>query len=232
MAPIHREVDKAFFKQWTPTMAYVLGYFAADGTMFENKRGGHYIEFHSTDKYLIEKTRLALKSNHHIGVRLPSIKNAKHKVSYRLQVGSKELFADLVALGFVQSKSLVLALPRIPNKYFSDFVRGYFDGDGCIYFKQLKFADRKQPRWIVLSLFTSGSHQFLATLHRRLKKYGVKGGCLKDKQRGFELAFSRRDSLALYRLMYNTAPDTGLYLPRKYKIFQKAIQTLYPSMRV
>ena len=29
--------------------------------------------------------------------------------------------------------------------------------------------------------------------------------------------------------MYDTVPATGLYLPRKYKIFQKAIKTLYPD---
>jgi len=31
--------------------------------------------------------------------------------------------------------------------------------------------------------------------------------------------------------MYNTASDTGLYLPRKYKLFRKAMAKLYPQMR-
>jgi len=226
-----RRIDQDFFKKWTPTMAYIVGYFAADGTMMANKRGGHYIEFHSTDKCLIEMTRSALKSMHHIGVRIPTIKDTNHKIAYRLQIGSKEMFSDLQALGFVQNKSLVLALPNVPSKYFAHFVRGYFDGDGCIYFKRLKFADREKPRWMVLSLFTSGSRSFLSSLHSALKKYGVKGGSLKNKERGFELMFSRKDSLALYRLMYNTASDTGLYLPRKYKLFRKAMAKLYPQMR-
>ena len=229
-----REVDKDFFKRWTPEMAYVLGYFAADGTMFKNRRGGHFIEFHSTDKRLIEITRAALNSNHHIGIRMPGTgKGGKnHKIGYRLQIGSKEMFADLHNLGFVQNKSLILTLPEIPSKCIADFVRGYFDGDGCIYFKRLKFADRKKPRWIVLSLFTSGSRRFLSNLHDTLKKYGVEGGSLKNKARGFELMFSSKDSLALYRLMYNTAPDTGLYLPRKYKLFRKAMRKLYPDAAV
>ncbi len=210
-------------------MAYVLGYFAADGTMFRNKRGGEYIEFHSTDKCLIEITQAALGSNHHIGTRIPGKRKTNQKISYRLQIGNKVIFADLQTLGFVQNKSLALAFPDVPPKYFPHFVRGYFDGDGCVYFKTLQFADRKKPRRILLSLFTSGSRQFLLELHARLKKCGVLGGSLKKKQCGFELVFSFRDSLALYQLMYNTALDTGLYLPRKYVLFRKAIKELYPN---
>ena len=36
-------------------MAYVLGFFAADGTMIANNRGAHFIEFHSTDKQLLKQ---------------------------------------------------------------------------------------------------------------------------------------------------------------------------------
>ena len=232
MAPMFREIDQDFFKKWTPTMAYILGYFAADGTMLANKRGGHYIEFHSTDKCLIEMTRSALKSGHRIGVRIPNKKRKNHKISYRIQIGSKEMFADLEALGFVQNKSNVLAFPEVPPKYLADFVRGYFDGDGCVYFKRHKFADRKKLRWILMTTFCSGSRLFLEELHRLLKRFEIQGGSLKNKTYGaYDLAFSFRDSLALYRLMYNTGSVTGLYLPRKYKLFQRAIRTMYPKMR-
>lgn len=214
-------------------MAYILGYFAADGTMVKHKNGGCFIEFHSTDKYLIQCTRSLLKSNHVIGVRLPKLGKKNWKTAYRLQIGSTEIFSDLAKLGFTQNKSSVLAMPRVPQKYLPDFVRGYFDGDGCIYFKHLKFADRKLPRRILQSLFTSGSRSFLQDLHKVLKKHGVEGGSLKTKHRdsGYELLFSFRDSLALYKFMYNTALDTGLYLPRKYTLFRKAIRTLYPDLR-
>lgn len=210
-------------------MAYVLGYFAADGTMITTKRGGHYIEFHSTDKRLIEITRSALKSSHAIGIRQPGKGKIHEKVSYRLQIGSKDMYTDLERLGFVQRKSNVLAFPDIPKKYVADFVRGYFDGDGCVYFKRLKFADRKKSRRILLSLFTSGSRKFLCVLHEYLRMRGVRGGSIKNKERGFELMLSARDSLALYRLMYNTGADTELYLPRKYKLFRKAMLALYPD---
>ncbi len=45
--------SETFFDKWSPNMAYVLGYFAADGTMYINRRGGHYIAFEATDEDLI-----------------------------------------------------------------------------------------------------------------------------------------------------------------------------------
>ena len=47
-------------------MAYILGYFAADGNMIKNKRGGYFIEFTSTDIELIRQTRHLLESNHKV----------------------------------------------------------------------------------------------------------------------------------------------------------------------
>ncbi len=234
MAYHARKVDKDFFKRWSAEMAYILGYFAADGTMVKHKNGGYFIEFHSTDKYLIQRTRSILKSNHAIGVRLPKPGQGNRKCAYRLQIGSKEIFSDLTKLGFMQNKSNVLAIPDLPQKYAPHFVRGYFDGDGCIYFKYLKFAARKHPRAIMQSLFTSGSKIFLQDLHTVLKNHGVKGGVVKTKHRnsGYELSFSFLDSLALYKFMYNTSPATGLYLPRKYMLFREAVQTMYPDLRV
>jgi hypothetical protein len=47
--PIYRAKNENFFKKWSPEMAYVLGFFTADGNMLKNKRGAHFIEFNTTD---------------------------------------------------------------------------------------------------------------------------------------------------------------------------------------
>ena len=211
-------------------MAYVLGYFAADGSMLKNRRGGHYIEFTTTDRILLRHVQNATGSNHKVTRR--SSKNKNWKTQYRLQIGSNHWFDSLRLFGFTQSKSNTLCFPKIPEKYVADFVRGYFDGDGCVYFKKLKYADRVSKRWILMSLFTSGSRPFLKTLHELLKRQGVLGGSIKNKVRGFELVFSHKDSLALYLFIYHNTKVTGLYLPRKYQLFSKAIKTLYPDAAV
>ena len=225
MAPVYRTANHGFFGRWSPHMAYVLGFFAADGCMIENSRGGHFIEFNITDKKLLYDIRSAFGSNHAISIR--TRKNPKHKVGYRLQIGSKLMYKDLHSLGFTSRKSLTLGMPNIPKKYVQHFVRGYFDGDGCVYFKRLKFADRKNPRYILQTVFSCGSFYFLAELRKVLSHLGIKGGSLKKKKAGNELALSHRDSVALYRIMYNNLGDSDIYLVRKYLLFTRAIETLY-----
>ncbi|MBI5003981.1 hypothetical protein HZC00_02725 [Candidatus Kaiserbacteria bacterium] len=220
-----KTLDQDFFKNWAPTMAYVLGFFAADGTMIKNKREGHFIEFHITDRKLLFDIRRAVSSNHKIAIR---VRNPKWKLGYRLQIGSKRWFSDLQRLGFSSRKSNVMLFPNVPDEFLGSFIRGYFDGDGCVYFKNLKFADRKKARWILMSVFTSGSRQFLMQLHTALKRHGVQGGSIRNKKSGYDLSLSHKDSLALYRLMYDTVSDTSIMLPRKYRLFTKAINTLYP----
>lgn len=226
---VQKKLNQDFFKIWTPDMAYVLGFFAADGNMIRNKRGACFISFHITDKIILQNMRRALGSNHKISLRDRG--NAKHKIGYRLQIGSKEFYNDLSALGFTPNKSKTMTLPEVPEAFLGAFVRGYFDGDGCVYFKKFKVSDRKNERWIFSSRFTAGSRTFLDPLLGVLRSRGVKGGFTMRKKSGFELVLSHRDSLALFRLMYDTMAATDIYLPRKYKIFRRAIDTLYADMR-
>jgi len=223
-------LNQDFFKIWTANMAYVLGFFAADGNMLHTKRGGYYISFHITDRIVLQKMRTAMGSTHKIAVRQD--KRPNYKTGYRLQIGSREMYADLLGLGFTPNKSKTLRMPAVPREHFGDFVRGYFDGDGCVYFKKLKVTDRKKEKWIFSSRFTAGSRTFLDPLLGELHAHGVNGGFIvKKKVSGFELVLSHRDSLALYRLMYDTMAATSIYLPRKRNKFLTAIETLYADMR-
>ena len=129
---IPHSLDQDFFKTWTPEMAYVLGYFAADGSMLRNKRGGHFIEFTTTDRCVLITIKRVCDASQQLSIR-PQ-RDEKWKEQYRLQIGSKEWFADLSSLGFTQAKSHTLNFPEVPEEVLGHFVRGYFDGDGCIYF--------------------------------------------------------------------------------------------------
>jgi intein-encoded DNA endonuclease-like protein len=222
--PIIRTIDHNFFKRWSSEMAYVLGYFAADGSMLKNGRCAYFIEFTSTDRVLLEHVQSVTGSNHRIASRE---RGNNCKTAYRIQIGSKQWFADLSKLGFTQGKSKTLQFPDLPKKYFSHFVRGYFDGDGCVHFQKYFAKSRNKEIWSFVSLFTSGSLCFLTSLHKLLKSFGLHGGHISRKSRGgYDLVFSRRDSLALYRLMYHTGEVTELFLPRKREKLEKAIQVL------
>lgn len=219
-----KNLNQDFFKKWSPEMAYVLGFFAADGNMLRNNRGAHFVEFQITDKQILFDIRRLVGSNHKITART---RGPRWKTNYRLQLGSKEWFFDLQKLGFTPAKSNTLKLPQIPESLLAHFVRGYFDGDGGVYFKRHKTKDRKNPRWVFCSRFTSGSRKFLQDLLLVLRRRCIKGGFInvKSQNKGFDLVLSHHDSVALCYLMYNNAPC--IYLKRKYKTFQKALKTLY-----
>src|SRR3989344_4461723 len=106
MAPVFRPVRRDFFRTWSPHMAYVLGYFAADGAMIQNSRGADFIEFHSTDKVLIVDIRAVLRSMHHIGVRDPANNNQNHKTAYHVHIRIMQMYNGLPALGMSTIKSL------------------------------------------------------------------------------------------------------------------------------
>ena len=223
--PIKRDLNQAFFREWNSDMAYVLGFFAADGNMLKNNRGAHFIEFQVTDRQILSEIKGIVGSSHKLRSR---IRNENHKTNYRLQIGSKEWFTDLTRLGFTPRKSLTLTLPAIPAAFKASFVRGYFDGDGGVYFKKYKSKDRKNERLVFITRFTSGNRAFLLSLHDLLKvDAGIRGGSIitKTHQSGFDLVLSHRDSVALCRFMYNNGPR--IYLKRKYVVFQKALKTLY-----
>lgn len=202
-------------------MAYVLGFFTADGNMLKNKRGAHFIEFQITDKDLLEKIRKLLNSNHKITSRK---RNRNHKTSYRLQIGSKIIFNDLLRIGLTPNKSKTIKLPNIPAKYFPHFVRGYFDGDGCVTFGFFKKQDRKNKSPVLLTRFTSGSKSILEALKKKLTNLIKTGGSLNySKNNAWVLSYSTNDSKKLFQYMYlNNMIKNLIYLKRKYNIYRNA----------
>lgn len=212
--PIKREFNLDFFKKESADMFYILGLFVADGSVRHNKRGAWFIDLQLTDKDLVFAVRDALNSNHKITRRIGK-KNQNDL--YRLQIGSKEMCKDLNRYGIKPNKTKKLFLPEIPLKYFGDFVRGYFDGDGCISFTTYSPKDRKNKRTIFSTRFTSGDEKFLKKLKKSLQLY-VKGGFIVKKNKGHELVYSHYDTLALFNLMYNNISHC-MFLERKYSKF-------------
>ena len=199
-------------------MAYFLGFFCADGNIHVNKRGAHFFALQITDKEIVYAFRELLGSNHHIGER-NRIKN--HKQQYRLQIGSKEMCDDLRKLGVKEQKAHTMVLPNVPEKYFFDFVRGYFDGDGNVWVGQMN-KQRKIKHMAIQTVFTSCSRVFLEGLKERLEQKGIKGG-LSCRKGFFRLYYSIQGSLLIYRLMYHKGIKE-LYLPRKKVVFEKFIK--------
>jgi len=215
--PIYKKVNKNFFKIWNPEMSYVLGFFAADGNLIETKRGTHFISFDSADKGIIEYIKKAMEAEHKVSKR-----KSNEGVWYRLQIGSAEMFEDILKIGLKPNKSKRMRIPKIPDFVFGNFVRGYFDGDGNVWYGLMNKKDYK-PRRVLQAMFTSASQGFLIDLHSKLKLYGIVGGSIRKikNKECYRLQLSTSNALKLYQIMYNRRDTSNLFLKRKKDVFEK-----------
>ncbi len=149
--------DENYFKKWSPSMAWVLGYMASDGFVMARGCG---IFFTSVDLELLEFCKKELKTNSEIRYREDYHSKKSGYNIHTLYIPGKELVKDLKNLGIETKKSLVLKFPDyLTEEYFWHFLRGYIDGDGCVY----------DPKYKIGVNFT-GSVSFITTLREILVK--------------------------------------------------------------
>ncbi len=214
-------------------MAYILGYLFADGSMYKSERGS-YINVTSVDKSTVEKIKVLLRSEHRVVERKPRLVHFKHqnrsyktRTAYSLRIGNRALYDDLLGLGMYPDKSLTVKFPSIPSSVLPHFVRGYFDGDGCVYLERGKGLIQRSILKRLSVIFTSGSEDFLTGLREKLEKtLGVSLGKVYNGNRAYRLRYNTRDTIRLFSFMYGDSH--GLYLQRKFDIF-KAYFCLRPS---
>jgi hypothetical protein len=212
-------IDEKFFDRWKPEMAYVLGYLYADGSMGDSYLiRAKYITVTSIDKDRIELFKKLMKSEHNIKIKLPQIKT--RQISYSLRIGSHKLYRKLLELGLYPNKSLTIKFPSIPKSMLSHFIRGYFDGDGCVYLEKA-FGRKKQlilKRLMVV--FTSGSKNFLEGLGKSLSTITKRDFKIWASHRSYQLRYNTTDTMKLFEFMYNNVQGS-LFTRRKYNKFKE-----------
>jgi len=202
-------------------MAYVLGFFFADGSYDVHKNGGEYFSFQIIDKNLLEKIKEVMDSEHKISVR-KRIK-VSESTQYRIQIGSKEMCSDLRVLGILQRKAYTACFPDVPKAFVGHFIRGYFDGDGNVW-SGLIHPHRTKQTMTLITAFTSCSCLFLKGLQNTLLHLGAGTGSLFERENAYRLQYSAKDSIILFNLMYGKPVLNGLFLERKKKVFERFIE--------
>ena len=194
-------INQDFFKTWSSDMAYILGLWFADGCIYGGKMFD--ITLHKKDKYLLKQ--VAEKLNYE-----GPLYDYVDRQAARLNFSCVVIYNDIVALGGKENKSNDIEFPLVPDEYLADFIRGYFDGDGCI-------MELKNNR--LNCAFTSGSEKFRNKLLELLReKAGVDGGSF-DKQASIK--FGKKDTIKIGKFMYKDDPQ--MFLLRKQSKFKKYI---------
>lgn len=203
-------------------MAYDLGFLYADGALIKATKSSRtcYTLFSNNDLNLLNQIKQSLKSHHKIYLRKGKFSNFFGKEyycldSYRLRIGSKQMYQDLVSFGLNPNKSLIMEFPSVPLPFLPYFVRGYFDGDGCIFCSHNSLSKDK-----LIIIFTSGSKKFLDSLHFCLKKaIQITGGAIVSQQTTHRLRYRLHDSLKILSYIYQNLPAAP-HLAYKYQKYQ------------
>lgn len=123
-------INEDFFKTQSSEMAYILGFLASDGCVARDENCV-YIELIETDAEILEKINKILENERPVKFYETSrgYKNAK------IYFFSKKMKDDLAEYGIIPNKtySKDFGFPiKLNKEYWKDYIRGYFDGDGCV----------------------------------------------------------------------------------------------------
>jgi len=215
-----KAINSHFFKEWNSEMSYVLGYITADGciSMDKKRKNPFSLNITSAEKKHLYKIRKALGSTHKIGKKIGGYSGG---ISYQIQLRNPVICNNLINLGILPRKTYNLNPIKVPNKYFSDFVRGFFDGDGTVYIYTVNSTPQIKTEFVSTSLpFITEFNKDLCkglnipqkAIHKQIPK-------IKNKVVMYSICLYVDDCERLNKFMYQKNPS--LYLPRKYKVFEK-----------
>ena len=216
---IHIYIEDIFSIIDTEEKAYWLGFLYADGSVttcgkYEVKLSLAYKDLEHVKKF----ASFVLKNGN--GQELVHPYTAKIKgeeyPSAKVIVTNKRIVNDLITLGCIPDKSLVLTFPnqsQVPQHLVRHFIRGYFDGDGSIY------RVKNQKNNVCVSFV--GTQLFLQsvinTLKTVCKNYGRQSLYQKKNQQAWQFSKTKYETnKKIYEYLYK---DATIYLERKYKVF-------------
>ncbi|HEY5587376.1 MAG TPA: hypothetical protein VIK86_00310 [Candidatus Paceibacterota bacterium] len=206
-------LNEHYFKEIdTEDKAYFLGLLAADGNM-SDKHNTVEISLQEEDGYILEKFREFLRYDkpNELVNKINSKTSKKNQI--RVGIYSGIIKEDLQKWKLTPRKSISLEFSNnIPKNMISHYIRGYFDGDGCVYAHprlvsniEVNFAG---------SIFYCNSLAkilILENINTRVVKHSTKN-CFYAKVGG------GNNILNLYNYLYK---DATLFLIRKKDIFEK-----------
>ncbi|GIW07433.1 MAG: hypothetical protein KatS3mg060_2238 [Dehalococcoidia bacterium] len=202
MSRLASQAVAGFFDEWSPPMAYVLGYAFADGHVAVDRAYRTYrLELGSADQGFLLGLRELIGCSH---VRL-----VRFSHTWAIRISGVGVVHRLAELGLEPGRhSGTMRFPEVPGPYLAPFVRGYFDGDGSV-----SFHTRGKPRVI----FYSRSRAFLEGLAADFERHGL-GSRVPNRRSNrpdeFYLLYGVLLSRRIRDWMYS---DNGYRLERKWR---------------
>lgn len=224
-------LDENFFEKIdTERKAYILGFVYADGNN-KSQNSGLSITISYDDKELLEEIKNELKSNAKI-----TEQNINGFKQVHIDFNSYKLSRDLEKQGCYKNKTYKIVFPLfLDESLMNHFIRGYFDGDGCIWEgerkkmlirdKNTKTGFKNKTVHNVKFTVTSNTNFILGLQNYLVEHLGFKRNKIFNRNKNntaiSTLEYSGRGNVKkLYDFMYN---NSTICLKRKYDKFKKII---------
>ncbi len=204
--------DVNWMKDESDFKYYMLGLAYSDGCLSQQGNARKRYTLSLIDRNVIEEIRLRTTPDRKLYIR--NMKSDNHNDMYSSVNINKDLIKALELSGICKNKTYNIKYPDIPLKYKSSFIRGFFDGDGSVYFNTVS-----GHRYTNVS-FTCHDDKFLIRLGEDLTELGIKhtGKISKDKRgQAFYLRISsNKQALIFADVIYK---NSSLHIQRKYMKF-------------
>ena len=216
-------VDKFFFEEInTEEKAYILGFICADGHI-DTTNYRIVIALKDTDFELLEHIREAMHSTHPIkrGIEKDNpYKKTDNKKLHQcsISINSKDLVKSLIKMGLSGNKTYSLnssIIKYVPEDLIRHFLRGYFDGDGCISWdKRYKCGNKS-------TIHVAGNLEFLECTFNKYFPTKCNIKLYKKSAQCYDYTIQdKRQVLKFLAYLYN---DAKIYLKRKYNLYKYAM---------
>lgn len=215
----NRLIKDNFFENInTEEKAYWVGFIFADGSVRVRKDGIKQlrIKIQKQDQLLLEKFLLSLNSDSSFQYYTNTLTNNE---TVAIEICSQKIVDDLEKIGIISNKTyLSKKLPIVPEEFIIPFLRGLFDGDGILSYKEnyneaaIGYCSYSQE--IIVEVQQLIDKLINKTEHNKIISINNSWYC---KWRG------RRQILRILFLLYNNA---NIYLDRKYDKYQRLLATV------
>ena len=230
-----RFVRHSFFSEFkTELQAYLFGLLASDGCIVE-KQYAIQLKVNPIDQELFEYFKI-ISPNVYIheykgytSIAKVRGKQVTNKSSIQMTIHSKLMHKQLIEHGLVSRKTYEqLSIPKeMPENLIKHFLRGYFDGDGCLtWHASPPNVKNREVNWRIRGAFNidAKTNNLLLEFQKYLAIHDIKVNLnyIKRDDMYRLCTSSRKEITKMFHLLYD---NSNFYLSRKFNKFNHYVNT-------
>lgn len=215
--------NEQYFSTSSANMAWLLGFIASDGSIRKNENKIR-INLSIVDKEILEKIQKELE----LQTEVKEYINSKGFACATLQWTCEQHKKDLAFYNITPEKTFKLKPPyNLDKKYWIDYIRGYFDGDGSVMLiKNSNGRGNGNLRWQICSA-TKEILEFILNFFE--EEYQIpKVNILCSNRAKHSLYYFQYSSVATRKIHSILYTPNALFLERKKDHFDEIVQKIKP----